>query len=389
MTVVIHCVAGLAPQSGGPSRTVTYLTDGLSKKDDFSIVLITQSQNGSTVVSAESTSRVDRQIANIKSRMALVAGLPLKNVLKDAIREHRPALLHDHGIWHPTNYHIARIARKYDIPRVIHPRGMLEEWALNHHRWKKQLALRLYQRKDLETASLFFATAEQEADSIRKMGLRQPIAIIPNGVNPVRKLSNELELTNRKEGPRTALFISRIHPKKGLLNLVEAWNRLRPVDWRLCIAGPDEGGHLEKVMKNVRTYGLEESIDYVGEVRGEKKSALYTSSDLFVLPSYSENFGVVVAEALAHSLPVITTRGTPWEGLLHRRCGWWIEPTVDALTETLKEAMSMDATTLKIIGGRGLKYSDEFNWAHIASKTAEVYRWVLGQGPMPACVLNI
>ncbi len=387
MIRVVHCVGSLAPRYGGPARTVTALTDNLAAEDDCAVVLLSQRRQNDGVVTAATDSRVDRRMADSALDIGLVASWPLKRMLYSLVRERAPSLLHDHGIWRPCNHYVAAAARRFGIPLMIHPRGMLESWSLQHHGRRKRLALRLYQYRDLETAAVLFATADQEAESIRRLGLRQPIAIIPNGV---KIASPRLDQALRKgvpQGPRTALFLSRIHPKKGLLNLIDAWNRLRPVDWRLRLAGPDEGGHRAEVMRRARTLGLDASVDYVGEVDGDAKATLYEHADLFVLPSFSENFGVVVAEALAYGVPVITTKGTPWQGLQQHECGWWIDPDVDALLEALRAATTMSPAMLRAMGNNGPAYAREFDWASIARQTADVYRWVLGQGPMPGCVV--
>jgi glycosyltransferase involved in cell wall biosynthesis len=268
---------------------------------------------------------------------------------------------------------------------------MLEPWALRYRAWKKQLALHLYQRHDLNSASILFATAAQEAESLRQLSLTPSTAIIPNGVElpQISKLNDEQindEQKYLRKMPSNVVFLSRIHPKKGLLNLIEAWGKLKPTGWRLRLAGPDEGGHLAQVMKRVRESQLNSSVEYIGTVEGKAKTALLASATLFVLPTYSENFGLVVVEALAHGVPVITTRRAPWEGLVTHGCGWWIEPTVDALTETLREAMALDNSRLHQMGQRGFKYARAFDWNAIAEQTVDVYHWVLGQGPRPPCV---
>ena len=132
--------------------------------------------------------------------------------------------------------------------------------------------------------------------------------------------------------------------------------------------------------------GLESTVEYVGEVEGDVKQKLFEEAEFFVLPSFSENFGVVVAEALAHGLPVITTRGTPWDGLLRHGCGWWVDPTVDALSETLQQAMEMDDLAHSSMEQKARAYAQEFDWGSIAHQTIEVYRWILGQGARPNCV---
>ena len=388
VTLVVHGVSGLAPESGGPSRTITALTDGLAK-NNLSIVLLTQSQTGKSVFKKGIDSTVDRRIAFSRFSPLLNSGLPFRKLLKNVISEHRPSLIHHHGIWHPASHCSAKLAQQFKIPLLLHTRGMLEPWALDYRAFKKQLAMWLYQRSDLEAVRLFFATAHAEMESLRRFGLKQPIAIIPNGVDLPAFTQKETrdEKTTQRGSPRNAVFMSRIHPIKGILNLVEAWANIRPKKWRLLVAGPDEGAHLAVVMRRVRELGIKDSVEFLGEVDGEIKSELLQSADLFILPSFSENFGVVVAEALAYGVPVIATRGAPWEGLLHHGCGWWIEPTVDTLTKTLQEALNQDLTTLHAMGNRGRTYASEFDWSHIASQTADVYRWILGQEVMPSCVV--
>ena len=384
---VLHAIAGLHPRSGGTSRVVVDITDALTGLPDMAITLLTQSPLNNEILSSACV-RVRRVIAESRSRFALTLGLPFRKILYQIIKDKRVALIHNHGLWLPVNYWAASAGHRYHIPLIIQPHGMLEPWALNHKAWKKKIAMVLFQRADLQAAKLLVATSNAEYENLRNLGLRQPIAVIPNGVvidTPV-ELDATARLTSGRE--RIALFLSRVHPKKGLLNLVHAWANLNPHGWKLRIVGPDDGGHLQEVMGAVQRFGIRESVEYLGEVYGERKTVVYQNADLFILPSLSENFGVVVAEALAHGVPVITTRETPWKGLLDHGCGWWVDPTVDVLTETLQEAMNMDPASLLAMGEKGREYAREFDWSRIAQNTADVYRWVLEQGPMPECVVR-
>lgn len=244
----------------------------------------------------------------------------------------------------------------------------------------------LFQRSDLDIARLLIATSLQECESIRKLRLSQPVAVIPNGVDLVTSRCASDEAPRQPERVRSALFLSRIHPKKGLLNLVYAWAHLGQRGWRLRIAGPDEGGHLAEVMALARRLGISESVEYVGEVDGERKSAMYWDADLFVLPTFSENFGVVVAEALAHGLPVITTRGAPWADLETHRCGWWIDIGAEPLADALRAAMALGDEERQAMGDRGREYVRRYDWNVIARDTVAVYSWMLGKGSRPECV---
>jgi len=259
---------------------------------------------------------------------------------------------------------------------------MLEPWAFGYRRWKKLPVWLLWEKRGLES-SVLHVTSEQEAINIRALGLRAPIAVIPIGIDlPELPLSRGAVTAERR-----ALFLSRIHPIKGLLNLVEAWRRVRPRGWRLCIAGPDECGHLNVVQRAVREAGLAGVVDFVGPVYGKEKQELLNSADLFILPTFSENFGVVVGEALASGVPVITTKGAPWSWLLSHRCGWWVDIGVEPLAAAISEATQCTTSELHAMGERGRRLVEErFSWPKIAQQMKAVHEWVLGGGPRPEWV---
>lgn len=381
----IHSVGSLLKSAGGPTRTVTALCKGLGRLG-VDVDLISQTRRESI--------NVDNLIPfpdHVNISLAPAYQLPVGGktwapsfmALMDQRCDYPGyVLIHDHGLWLPTNHAAATVARRRGIPLIVSPRGMLEPWAVNHHAWKKRLAWQLYQRRDLETARVLHATAPQEAENLRRLGLTQPIAVIPNGIDP----PSGVEPPRLTEGRRVALFLSRIHPKKGLLNLVEAWGMAHPAGWRVLIAGPDEDGHRAVVEERIRAAGLTADFEFIGPVDGERKAELYRTASLFVLPSYSENFGVVVAEALSHGLPVLTTRGTPWADLVTQDCGWWIETGAPPLAQALSAATALTDEERLAMGERGRSYVRRYNWDSIAMATLAMYRWVLGQGERPDCV---
>jgi glycosyltransferase involved in cell wall biosynthesis len=172
-----------------------------------------------------------------------------------------------------------------------------------------------------------------------------------------------------------------------LLNLVTAWTDLRPKGWELLIVGPDEGGHSAELQATVAAAGMQRDILFPGEAWGDARTDLYAGSDLFVLPSFSENFGLVIAEALSCEVPVITTRATPWQELQDLRCGWWIETGVDPLMRALREAFSLPPQALHEMGRRGRQLIESnYTWEPIGRQMLEVYEWMLGRREQPACV---
>lgn len=307
-----------------------------------------------------------------------------KRELVSAIDDHENVILHDAGIWLPSNRYVAAVARKLGIPRMVSPRGMLSDWALNHSGWRKKVVWRLHQKRDLESASMLHATAAEEAEEFRSIGLCRPIAVIPNGVD-LPSVDDRARCEPRTW--RTALFLSRLHPKKGLLDLIAAWAVVQPAGWRLVIAGDDEGGYRRVVEDAVNAAQRENEIEFVGAVADAEKWNLYARADLFILPSYSENFGIVIAEALAAGVPVITTRATPWMELERNDCGWWIEVGTAPLISALHEATSATDGRRRAMGDRGRDLVKmRYSWGLAAEKMLACYRWLLGQEEKPDCV---
>jgi len=289
-------------------------------------------------------------------------------------------------MWTPFNHAISRAARLFSRPLVLAPLGMLEPWALEQRARRKRLALHFYQRRDLARSAAVHATSPAEVDSVRALGVRAPIALIPHGVD----VPADYTVFKRQQGSDklTMLFLSRLHPKKGLLDLVEAWSRLRPAHWRLIIAGPDERGHRAEVASAISRAGLEASCTFTGPVDNEEKSRLLGRADLFVLPTYSENFGLVVPEALGHGTPVLTTQGTPWSELVQTNSGWWIEPGAAALTTALESILSLNREALQAMGECGRRLVlDRYSWEAIIKQHVELYRWLDGTAPKPSFVL--
>ncbi|MDP2024893.1 glycosyltransferase [Sulfuriferula sp.] len=286
-----------------------------------------------------------------------------------------PDIFHDNGVWRPFNFAVARLADKTNIPRIVTTRGMLEPWAMQHRQLKKKLAWTLFQRRDLLRARCLHATAGSEAQTLMTYGLGVPVRIVPNGVD--QPAANHA-VRSSKGLERKALFLSRLHSKKGLPMLVEAWARCRPKGWVLEIAGPDEEGHRAEVEHLVRASGLGDVVRFLGPVDSAHRSAVYGSAELFVLPTHSENFGMVIGEALAHGVPVLTTKGAPWPTLGDRGCGWWVDTTVDGIEEGLRQATACDPAALALMGTRGSDFvQQEFGWTRVAEQMLDVYEEVL------------
>jgi glycosyltransferase involved in cell wall biosynthesis len=283
----------------------------------------------------------------------------------------RPDILHDNGLWLAHNHRFAVLSRRDRIPRVVSTRGMLEPWARRHKRWKKVIAWSLYQRADLGSAVLHHATSDAEAANLRALDLGVTVGVIPNGVDVPQTMPDRLQ---RPDGLRTALFVGRLYPVKGLPMLIEAWARLRPSGWRLRIAGPDEAGHLAELRRLAVQRNVEGNIEFRGQVDGEEKLRELRSADLFVLPTHSESFGMAIAEALAYGVPVLTTTAAPWPQLSARHCGWRVDPSVEAIVDGLRKATAVDDATRRAMGLQGHEWiKTDFQWGDVARRFVACY----------------
>jgi glycosyltransferase involved in cell wall biosynthesis len=399
-------IAGLHPESGGPARSVPALGEALGR-EGVEVEIVSLDYGGRFSQPLTPAEKVVRTTyVDCSSRLAhQMQWTPrFKSTLRERCRTVGSQIMHDTGVWLLTNHAAAAVSRELKLPRIVSPRGMLTAWSMQHKGWKKQLAWRLYQQRDLRRAQVLHATSPDEAEGFRALGLSQPIAIIPNGVElpslgdggwkmedrrfDRRPLPSASSYLQSSPNTRTALFLSRIHRVKGLLDLVEAWAAVRPEGWRVVIAGDGETGHLEELKTEIRKQKVENVFEFAGPVTGEAKWEWYRNADLFLLPSHSENFGMVVAEALAWGVPVITTRGTPWESLVKQRCGWWTEIGSGPLAVALREAISLTDATRQEMGERGRQLVErEFSWPRIAAQMLSVYRWMLGQGARPDCIV--
>jgi glycosyltransferase involved in cell wall biosynthesis len=306
-------------------------------------------------------------------------------------------ILHDNGIWLPHNHRLAILAAKRGISRIVSTRGMLEPWALKHKGLKKRLAWWLYQRRDLTSAHCHHTTAGTEGRNLQRMGLGVRIVVVPNGVDvpPTSQGGVNTELRQASQnGIRTALFLGRIYPIKGLPMLIEAWRRVRPEGWRLRISGPDEGGHRKELERAVSSAGLDEVISFTGPVEYQMKASCFFDADLFILPTHSESFGIVVAEALAHGVPVLTTTSAPWSILPEEGCGWWVDANVEGLSKGLCEATRLPPEMLVAMGEKGRQLViTKFSWKRIANLMLSIYEGLLAnvnqkEGSYSTCLIH-
>jgi glycosyltransferase involved in cell wall biosynthesis len=302
-----------------------------------------------------------------------------------AMLEQAPALVrdtdvaHGHGLYVAPNLIFGREARRQRRALVYHVHGMFEPYILQRSRWKKRLVHWLFEDRNIRTVRFWRALTATEADQIAATGARQPIAVIPNGLDvaqfnrpadPDRPIRTPLveRLTKRS---RRLLFLGRIHPKKGLTLLLPAWAGICPkaMDWELVIAGPDEGGHLAEIRASAAALGIEERVIFTGLVQGEEKVRLLYSADAFVLPSFSEGLPMSVLEALACEVPVVATRESNVGDLMADGVGWECGASVDSLAEALGQALFASESERADRGSRGRRVIEaRYAWPSVVSE---------------------
>ena len=387
---IVHVSASLSRIGGGISATVRAIaTEQARAGHRVSVAGIVD----------EHTDSDTAEFADIPLALGRVVG-PKALGYSPQLKRHlgsidgRIDIVHCHGLWMWHNETARWLARRHNAALVISPDGMLEPWALQRSVWKKRLVNVLFQRRALRAAVCLHAAAAKEADNARTWGWTKPITVYPNGV-----YAHEYDVPPDKEavaarcpalaGKKLLVFLSRVHPAKGLPTLVRVWADLCQTfaDWQLVIAGPDEVDHQAQIEREAKSLGIGQRITFLGPVYGQAKTQLLAASDLFVLPTHSENFGIVVAEALAAGRPVITTTGAPWEGLASHQCGWWIEIGADPLAHALRQAMSLSDDQRSAMGGRGRAWvNEEFAWPAIARQSIQTYLWLAGHAEAPPCV---
>jgi glycosyltransferase involved in cell wall biosynthesis len=297
-------------------------------------------------------------------------------------------LIHQHGIFLPISLLSLSVSKKTKV--IINPHGYLEPEKLKVSSFKKKIALALFENKNLKNCNCLVACSKKEALSLRDFGLSQPIVILPNGVSDslIRKdflsakhLSFKVKY-NINSNTRILLFLSRIHPFKGLELFLESIltikDEFRKNNWVFVIAGIDELNHERELKTFVKENGLGDIVRFIGPQYNQDKVSTFDSADCFVLPSKGENFGIAVIEALARGLPVITTTGTPWNELETDNCGWWIERSKNDFINVLLELFSKDKSYLIKMGENGIKLIEsKYTWSNVTKQSIQMYKWVL------------
>ena len=372
-----HVISSVLPHFGGPSVSVPALCRELAA---LGHAVTLHSYAPAPAAAPEGYAHHSYPRSRVAPTFGLSLSLP--NGLRAAAQSGE--IMHFHGMWSLPNLAPAWAVRGTACKLVASPRGMLDDWSLRQHALRKRLMWNALQGRAVRSAQLIHATAATEIAAVRALGVAVPCALVPNGV----VIPEPAALARFDKTPRTLLFLGRLDPKKAVDRLLEAWVQVQAAhpDWQLRIVGP-ESEHGAELRALAERLGAER-VSFVGPAYDAEKSREFRAAQLFILPTHSENFGLSVAEALAHGLPAIVSRGAPWRGIVERDCGYWIDNSVPALVACLRQALNCSARELQARGARGRAWMEhEFSWHGRARSLAEAYAWLRGEGPRPAAIV--
>ena len=372
---ILQVVPDIRSESSGPSYSVVELTRALTSiGEDVELHFLDQIP----------ASVQGMKIGNYPRRRFPVRSLGRSPDMFRGLREacRRADVIHVNSLWMMPNIYPWKAIQGTGCKIVVAPRGTLASWALNRSRWKKWIAWHLLgQKRVLQNASLFHATCRKECQEIRAAGFRQPVAIVPIGIDVP-------DVPRVHSKTRHLLFLGRLHSVKGVDRLLLAWERVCEAfpEWDFQIVGPDCG--LKRKLEELVASRKIPRVIFQDEKIGKAKFECYSSADLYVLPSFTENFGITVAEALASGTPVIVSDQTPWEGVVSHGCGWFVDNSVESLAKQLEVSLRLERKELETMGENGKEWmAQSYSWKGVATTMQGVYSWLCSGGERPDCVV--
>ncbi|CAG9889774.1 Glycosyltransferase [Bacteroides ovatus] len=361
---VIHYIPSLDRTSGGTTAYMQLLTKELGRLVELHVV---SHASGNPVKMDNCKVYFIPEISNF---------MEIKRQWRILLTQLQPDVVHINCCWMPACAFTQKWAQALGYKVVLTPHGMLEPWIMARHYWSKKVpALLLYQKSAVVKADVLHATAKSEKENLQRLGYNDRIKVIANGIDV-----EDIEMKPSWKRNKEILFLSRIHVKKGINFLLEAVAQLKEQmeGYVIRIAGEGDVTYIEELKQLAARLGISQLIIFEGGVYGNRKWELFRQADLFILPTHSENFGIVVAEALASGTPVITTMGTPWSELESQRCGWWTEVGTEATAQALCNFLSLTEDELEMMGRNGRKLVEEkYSVRKVAKEFVDMYKSIL------------
>lgn len=367
---VFHVTAKLSHDGGGVMESLCSLSNELQKSGNVDLII----GGGGPPLTVAEQSRYDVKNA-FNFPIQRFGPLLRSRELENALQSNAPDLIHAHTVWGLATRTLAK--SQPVCPYLVSVHGMLEPWTMQQQRWKRRIAWHAWVGSVLRRANCLHALCDAEKESFRHQGLVNPVAIIPNGIDlPPKSAYNT-------DGP--IVFLGRIHPKKGIRELLHAWENGMP---QLDIAGWDDGGH-EKELRELHAKKQLTNVRFVGSAYGEEKSKLLRNASAIILASHSEGLPMAILEGWSHGLPVIMTDECHLPDGFTANAALRITPDPDSIRSVVQNFSSLTESERSAIGKNGRSLVErKFTWETIAEQFHSVYRWLLNTGSQPPCVVD-
>jgi glycosyltransferase involved in cell wall biosynthesis len=376
---IVNVIQSVASEASGVSYSVPQLVNGLNNKGQHEVKLCTLDAGKQIYKKFD----FEFKTFSLDGPRGVPTNLKGSQGLLSYLKDCENTIIHTHGLWRIINTYPKKLSLNDNGNKfVISTRGMLSPYSFQKNRAAKLLFWKLLQLPALRACNCIHATSEAEYSEIRNAGIDVPVAIIPNGIG-----ISELKRTPIKDRENSIVYLGRIDPKKNIEMLLKAWFLLKnTTGWKLKIVGPIDSSYAQELKSYASKLDCG-NIEFLGAKFGLEKYQIYDSSKAFVLPTINENFGLVVAEALAHGTPVITTKGAPWSAIEEYKCGWWIDPKCSELIRSLEMLMGNDNNFLEQMSVSAVNLiKKHYSWESVVGQFFELYNWLDGNTTKPPFV---
>lgn len=376
---VLHS-GSLDVNAGGPALSMSLTLKGLENAGVKTAALCERISGHGKLIASDLNIRFTHK--SVLSPFAYV-----NNINQCLEKEDNIDLYHIHGCWMHHCLAVSRFARKKRIPYVVAPRGMLYPQAISHHGFLKRTMMKLYQGEILSQAACVQATCMEEMTHYRNLDFRNPVAVLPNPIAVEGIIDREIP-----EKPVFRIgYLGRLHPRKRVERLIYAFNELKDTvrDCSLVIIGDGDESYRQFLEKEVHRLALT-NVKFMGFLTGRDKDRAIDSLSLLVVPSDYENFGNIVTEALVRGVPVIASKGMPWQELEEYNCGWWVNNSQESINRAIKNALTIPAEKRHIMGLNGKQLiRGNYSVDVLGIKMKQLYHWILGISEKPDFVYTL
>jgi glycosyltransferase involved in cell wall biosynthesis len=373
--IVVHVVERIDDRYGGPAKSIPY-TAHISSNMSLKHIIISGCYEMSENNSACNSLGIDYYKYKILGPNKLAFSPRAFSQIFYLISRREDTIIHLHNSWNAFPFFIWLLSFFYNFKIIISSRGAFFDWSLLQGKYRKKLAWIIFQKNLLKKSDVVHVTSRDEENALKSLGIFGNIKMIPNGVPLKNKVNSEIKRSiSYQLGVIKILFVSRIHPKKGLEILLRALMSPK-ISYKieLNIAGDFVSKSYESKIKNIIDgFNDNISVNLLGHVDDKITSELYINSDIFILPSHTENFGIVIAEALSHGLPVITTIHTPWSEIEKFSAGYIIECNSDQLIVALNKFYNTDQTKRLEMSNQAKVLIKKYEWSALKKSYLDMY----------------